>query len=74
MLMLTLLRAYLLHSIEDVFIDILLCVNSKGVTCGLIIVFEEKMFKRHCVLLLEGHHHLVTEAKQHQLQAKKGGC
>lgn len=69
-----LLRTYLLHSVEHVLVDIVLCVNSEGVTCGLIVVFEEEMFEGHRVLLFEAHHHLVTEAKQHQLSAKKGRC
>ena len=54
------LRAYLLHGIEDVVVDVALRVNSKGVVCGLVVVFEEEVLEGHCVLLLESHHHLVT--------------
>lgn len=31
------------------------------------------MLEGHGVLLLECHHHLVTEAKQHQLQQREEG-
>lgn len=66
------LRAYyLLHDVEDVVIDVALRVNSKGVVRGLVVVFEEEVLEGHRVLLFEGHHHLVTEAKQHQLQQRR---
>lgn len=58
---------YLLHCVEDVLINIVLGVNGEGVVCGLVIVFEEEVLERHGVLFLEGHHHLVAEAKKHQL-------
>lgn len=31
------------------------------------------MLEGHRVLLLKGHHHLVTEAEQHQLQQREEG-
>lgn len=62
---------HLIHGVEDVVVDILLCVNGKGVIWGLIVVLEEDVLEGHSVLLLKGHHHLVTEAKQHQLQQKQ---
>lgn len=57
------LTSYLVHSVKHVFIDALLCVNSKRVVRGLVIVFEEEVLEGHCVLLLEGHHYLVAEAE-----------
>lgn len=57
--------AYLIYSVEDVVINIVLVVNSEGVVRGLVVVFEEEVLEGHGVLLFEGHHHLVTEAKKH---------
>lgn len=59
--------AHLLHYMEDVVVDVLLGVNGEGVACGVVVVFEEQVLEGHGVLLLKGDHHLVTEAKQHQL-------
>lgn len=47
-------------------------VNGEGVVRGLVIVFEEEVLERHGVLLLEGHHHVVAEAKEHQLRQDEG--
>lgn len=65
-------QAHLLDGIEDVLVNILLRVNGKGVVCGLVVVFEEEVLEGHGVLLLEGHHHLVAEAKKHQLRQDGG--
>lgn len=60
-------RAHLLDGIEDVLVNVVLCVNGEGVVCGLVVVLEEEVLERHGVLLLEGHYHMVAEAKEHQL-------
>lgn len=60
-------QAHLLYGIEDVLVDVLLCVNGEGVVCGLVVVLEEEVLEGHGVLFLEGHHHVVAEAKEHQL-------
>ena len=32
-----------------------------------VVILEEELLEGHGVLLLEAHHHLVTQAEQHQL-------
>lgn len=61
-------RAHLLDGIEDVLVNVVLCVNGEGVVCGLVVVLEEEVLERHGVLLLEGHYHMVADAKEHQLR------
>jgi hypothetical protein len=58
---------YLVYGVEDVFVDVALCVHGQRVVGALVIVLQEDVLKGHGVLLLERHHHLVAEAKQHQL-------
>lgn len=49
-------------------VNVFLCVDSEGVVCGLVVVFEEEVLEGHRVLFLEGHDHMVAEAKEHQLR------
>lgn len=58
---------YLVYGVEDVFVDVALSVHGQRVVGALVIVLQEDVLKGHGVLLLERHHHLVAEAKQHQL-------
>lgn len=65
-------QTHLLYGVEDVLVNVVLCVNSEGVVRGLVVVFEEEVLERHGVLFLEGHHHMVAEAKEHQLRQDGG--
>lgn len=65
-------EAHLLNGIEDVLVNVVLRVDGEGVACGLVVVFEEEVLERHRVLFLEGHDHMVAEAKEHQLRQDGG--
>lgn len=60
-----------IYSVENVPVNIILGINSKGGVWRLVVVFEEKVLEGHSVLLLEGHHYLVAEAEHHQLQQRR---
>lgn len=61
---------YLFNGEIDVIVEFLLRVNSLRAVVP--IALQEEVFKRGCILLLERHHHLVTEPKQHQLSDSEG--
>lgn len=62
--------SHLLHCIEHVLVEVLLGVDSVGVLGPIHIVLQEEVLEGDGVLLLEGHHHLVAEAKQDELRDK----
>lgn len=59
---------HLIHCIVEVLVDIALGIDGVGLIHIVRVILQEEMFKRHRVLLLKLHNHLITETKQDELQ------
>jgi len=59
--------SHLIDGVEDVVVEVVLRVDGDGLVGAFVVFLEEELLEGHGVLLLEVHHHLVAQAKQHQL-------
>lgn len=58
-------------NVVDVVIHICLCVNCVASQPVIFVSFEEQMSESHQILIFEGDHHFVAQAKRHQLIGKE---
>lgn len=61
---------YLVHSIEDGLVELLLCVGCKGVIRPIRVTQQEEMSEGNGVLFPECHHQLVAEPKENELSRR----
>lgn len=59
--------SYLIEDVMDVVMQIVLPVNGICAHLSVNIIFEEEVLESHQIFLLKLNHHLVAQAKRHQL-------
>lgn len=65
---------YLFDDVINVFICVLLSIDSIRIHASVDIIFQEKVLECHQIFLLECDNHLVTEPERHQLTGEKDTC